>query len=422
MRPPDWWATFKDDLANARTRGVLRPTPQKGLRKAVLVLAHAAAHLLVLLLLALYGAFTHATAAAVLWLLIALATLVAYVELVFSDPGFIDEPTLRLLVDAESVAVDIYGSANVRGLLDHDTEAVSTSTKDVAIEMAAVNDVSTEGSALCQSSTSAHASAKLAVVVAAADDDDDADDESNVAPAAIVSSSADADEPDAHDDATADAEENEERQAMTGMLGPSERTLNSSNAIAGLPADVARYFEAYSERAGLLVPIRAKFCKKHGRIVARFDHYCYLLGNSVGELNHGRFWILLVLQVTTIWLGRSVVGSVHVHAPPRSLSSAWNAPLLLVEILCYLTGIPLSVLLVIHTYLALCGVTTHEFLRNDHLGYLDGFFEFSCPFSEGPIENLRRFFCPRLRLWQRPLPQSQWPETWWRNRYYACCC
>ena len=37
--------------------------------------------------------------------------------------------------------------------------------------------------------------------------------------------------------------------------------------------------------------------KKHGRIVAKFDHYCYLVGNSIGELNHGKFFRLLLAQV-----------------------------------------------------------------------------------------------------------------------------
>ena len=52
---------------------------------------------------------------------------------------------------------------------------------------------------------------------------------------------------------------------------------------------------------------------------------------------------------------------------------------------------------------------------------LQGFYEFSFPFSEGLCGNLRHFCCPTaLKLWRRPAPESDWPETFWRNRYYSC--
>ena len=66
--------------------------------------------------------------------------------------------------------------------------------------------------------------------------------------------------------------------------------------------------------AGRYLPIRAKYCKKHGRVVAKFDHYCYVIGNSIGELNHGRFYRLVCAQVSS---ARLRLGSrlVHVHVP-----------------------------------------------------------------------------------------------------------
>ena len=39
------------------------------------------------------------------------------------------------------------------------------------------------------------------------------------------------------------------------------------------------------------------------RVVAKFDHYCYMLGNSVGELNHGRFYRMVFAQLISIWTG-----------------------------------------------------------------------------------------------------------------------
>ena len=53
--------------------------------------------------------------------------------------------------------------------------------------------------------------------------------------------------------------------------------------------------------------------------------------------------------------------------------------------------------------------------------YTQGFYEFSFPFSEGLCENLRHFCCPTaLKLWRRPAPESDWPDTFWRNKYYSC--
>merc|ERR1711972_429134 len=99
-----------------------------------------------------------------------------------------------------------------------------------------------------------------------------------------------------------------------------------------------------------------------------------------------------------------------------------NVPLLLLDILFWLFGVPLSVLLIVHTYMALTSTTTHEFIKLDKIEYLRGFYEFSCPFNEGLLTNLRHFCCPGgvIRLWERPPPESEWPETCWRNRYYSC--
>ena len=36
-----------------------------------------------------------------------------------------------------------------------------------------------------------------------------------------------------------------------------------------------------------------------------------------------------------------------------------------------------------HTYMACTSTTTYEFLKLEKLSYLEGFYEFSCPFSEG---------------------------------------
>lgn len=74
-----------------------------------------------------------------------------------------------------------------------------------------------------------------------------------------------------------------------------------------------------------------------------------------------------------------------------------------------------------HTFMAMTSTTTYEWLKLEKLEYMQGFYEFSFPFSEGLCANLRHFCCPAgIKLWRRPPPESDWPETFWRNRYYSC--
>jgi hypothetical protein len=72
--------------------------------------------------------------------------------------------------------------------------------------------------------------------------------------------------------------------------------------------------------------------------------------------------------------------------------------------------------------MALTSSTTYEFIKIEKLEYMKGFYPFSFPFSEGLWGNLSRFCCPRsIQLWRRAPPESEWPETFWNNRYYSCC-
>jgi palmitoyltransferase len=43
-------------------------------------------------------------------------------------------------------------------------------------------------------------------------------------------------------------------------------------------------------------PIRSKYCANSGFVVARMDHYCVWLNNTIGYKNHRTFIIFLILQ------------------------------------------------------------------------------------------------------------------------------
>eukprot|EP00965_Chrysotila_dentata_P091833 3031824-Pleurochrysis_carterae.AAC.3 len=114
---------------------------------------------------------------------------------------------------------------------------------------------------------------------------------------------------------------------------------------------------------------------------------------------------------------KGIIDRHYLHFSAGSPWAAANVPLMILDVLAYVFGIPLSLVLLIHSYLAATSTTTFEFIKMEKLDYLRGFYEFSCPFSQGLCTNLRHFCCPRgLQLWARPPPESEWPETWWRNR------
>jgi hypothetical protein len=187
------------------------------------------------------------------------------------------------------------------------------------------------------------------------------------------------------------------------------------------PDGLETYFTTFCEPADLHLPIRSKYTKKSGRVIAKFDHYCYALGNAVGELNHGAFWRFLFVQVFSLWMGKWLLNEAYLDWGRKAVWVVANAPLLLLNLLCWCFGIPLSMLLLTHTFFACTSTTTYEWLKLEKLEYMQGFYEFSFPFSEGLCENLRHFCCPKaLKLWRRPAPESDWPDTFWRNKYYSC--
>jgi hypothetical protein len=188
------------------------------------------------------------------------------------------------------------------------------------------------------------------------------------------------------------------------------------------PLGVADFFSGYCDEEDMYLPIRAKYCKKHGRVVAKFDHYCYAVGTSIGELNHGRFYRLLCAQVVSIWMGEWLLSHSYLSFTTTVVWSVANAPLIVMNLLTWIIGIPLSILLCMHTFMMLTASTTYEFIKLEKLEYLNGFYQFSFPFSEGLFQNIRHFCCPKgVQLWRRAPPENEWPETFWRNRYYSCC-
>ena len=139
------------------------------------------------------------------------------------------------------------------------------------------------------------------------------------------------------------------------------------------------------------------------------------------QLHYRYITVTLPLQVASLWLGKWLLGVAYLDWGRKAVWVAANAPVLVLNLLCWCFGIPLTMLLLTHTFFACTSTTTYEWLKLEKLEYMKGFYEFSFPFSEGLCTNLRHFCCPAtLKLWRRPAPESDWPDTFWRNKYYSC--
>jgi DHHC palmitoyltransferase len=55
----------------------------------------------------------------------------------------------------------------------------------------------------------------------------------------------------------------------------------------------------FCHHCGILQPYRTRHCKVCQCCVAKFDHHCFWVGGCVGELNHGRFIIMLATMTPT---------------------------------------------------------------------------------------------------------------------------
>lgn len=480
----DYAAAFSALVADARLvrkEGAMAKPPAKGIRRSALVGGWLAIHIFELVVLAVYGAFGRGPLHAAWWLLTSLLAGILYVRVVFSNPGFVDAALLQRLAEEVGLAVTVAGTDASRGLLA-DVEATLPRMQEL---------LPVDEQTVCE-----------LPVTTAYDPTRAACGRARVAPtdSSAPSSSTDAVEVELeevvdpgellHVDAAKNEEEEEKTERLKRALAFKPRIVGiveagQEEAMAELerqrqerlnkPLGLEDYFRrarppplpfqpprprasaaalaaprsGFCEPADMHLPIRGKYTKKHGRVVAKFDHYCYMLGNSVGELNHGLFYRFLFVQVsgrlarkrsaaspdrnesprragalwqvTSIWLGKWLLNVAYLDWGRRAVWIAANAPLLVLNLLTWVFGLTLTMLLLTHTFMACTSSTTYEWLKLDKLDYMKGFYEFSFPFSEGLCTNLAHFCCPKgIKLWRRPPPESDWPESFWRNRYYSC--
>ena len=140
-------------------------------------------------------------------------------------------------------------------------------------------------------------------------------------------------------------------------------------------------------------PFGTKHCATRDKCVARFDHYCPWVGNTIGKRNHKDFIIFLILESFAMAVAFCVaIARFNEESPTERLRS--TAGITCFAALDALTLLPVLMLTVAQISQVAQNVTTNELSNVHRYSYLksaDG--SFSNPFDRGSYaRNLRAFF------------------------------
>jgi len=163
--------------------------------------------------------------------------------------------------------------------------------------------------------------------------------------------------------------------------------------------------QRYCNTCRIYRPMRSKHCALCNRCVFRFDHHCTWLGNCVGLGNYRTF--LFLISVATLFFGqaaivtckvlhgalavsrlspRLTVGKDFVHdhgALYRTMFS--NAGKVLFAVYATLLFFALFVLLLYHSVILSCNLTTNEHVRDAY--------PTRNPYDVACLDNCKQIFC-----------------------------
>mmetsp|Transcript_11801 Transcript_11801/g.15322 ORF Transcript_11801/g.15322 Transcript_11801/m.15322 type:complete len:428 (+) Transcript_11801:133-1416(+) len=185
------------------------------------------------------------------------------------------------------------------------------------------------------------------------------------------------------------------------------------------------------------VPLRTKYCRQSQKFVAKYDHFCGVIGTCIGERNHFRFWLFLLGNTIMICYGVVVV-----HSGFRDTTAkfeVWigeNGHALAVMIVLVFLLLVVGGLFCFHCFLLIGNVTSYEFMRTEKISYLAGTKDFDLPFSRGLCTNLTScivqdgLIAMLLRREWKPFTYKREPivrdsdnifDNLWENKYWSCC-
>jgi palmitoyltransferase len=131
---------------------------------------------------------------------------------------------------------------------------------------------------------------------------------------------------------------------------------------------------------------RTRHCRKCNVCIERYDHHCFWIGNCVGRHNHKQFYLFLAVQTVN-----NIVVFLLISRLKTSANWQWWLQLagkLFSLGFCCFTGY----LLLYHTMLVSCGITTWEHMRRIRISYLKYLPAGFNPFSKGIVHNWKHFF------------------------------
>lgn len=141
-------------------------------------------------------------------------------------------------------------------------------------------------------------------------------------------------------------------------------------------------------------PLRSKHCAYCDRCVFRFDHHCTWLGNCVGLGNYRSF--LLLVLAAALFFGHSAVITCKVlwrlffQADPkmalREFLIATGGEILYMTY-AFIMFLAFSILLLYHSIIIACNLTTNEHVRDYYLHLERNPFDLTC------IENYHQVLC-----------------------------
>ena len=167
--------------------------------------------------------------------------------------------------------------------------------------------------------------------------------------------------------------------------------MSINEKISEILPDSSKPHKYFCDICKITCEYRTRHCRKCNVCVERYDHHCFWIGNCVGRHNHRQFYLFLAAQtINNI--------AVFLLISRSTISSNWQWLFqLTVKLLslgfCCFTGY----LLLYHTMLVSCGITTWEHMRRMKISYLKYLPPGFNPFSKGIVQNWRLFFTEQTR-------------------------
>ena len=185
-----------------------------------------------------------------------------------------------------------------------------------------------------------------------------------------------------------------------------------------------RQHQQQQHQSDLLLPLRAKYCKRCKACVLRHDHHCPFFGGCIGLGNHRTFYLFLAVQTGLCAYAAELNSQCYRKETAGKSWVADNGLPILVTIVISLALLVLVPLFLTHTYLILKNKTTYELLAREKIWYLEAYGSDVNPFDRGWYENAKIFFRGEV---EHTMPSSEeleqrlGKETIWDNSYYSCC-